>query len=192
MLSERQQQIIEESIKLISEKGMQGFTIKNLAKAIGISEPAIYRHFKSKVEILTTILNQFIEMATFLSEMMINSEMKAVEKIEFMFGKMVDIFTENPAIISVIFSEESFKYEKSLKTIIVNILNKNEQTIESILKQGQNQGEIRTDIDEKDLALMTMGALRLMVKRWDLNNRSFNLKNRGQKLIASIQLLISK
>ncbi|MCD4664213.1 MAG: TetR/AcrR family transcriptional regulator, partial [Bacteroidales bacterium] len=45
MLSDRQQQIIEESIKIIDEKGIQGLTIKNLSKAIGISEPGIYRHF---------------------------------------------------------------------------------------------------------------------------------------------------
>ena len=43
MLSERQEQIIEESIKLIDNKGIQGFTIKNLSKEIGISEPGIYK-----------------------------------------------------------------------------------------------------------------------------------------------------
>ena len=192
MLSDRQQQIIEESIKIISEKGIQGFTIKNLSKAIGISEPAIYRHFSSKVDILATILNQFVEMASFLSEMMESSEMKAFEKLEFMFSKMVDIFTENPAMISVIFSEEIFKNEEKLEKITVGIMNKNEQTIENIIKKGQENNELRNDIDEKNLALMTMGALRLMVKRWDLNKHQFNLKSRGQELISSIKILTVK
>jgi len=58
-LSARQQQIIEASIGLIDRLGIQGFTIKNLSKEIGISEPAIYRHFESKVEILSTILESF-------------------------------------------------------------------------------------------------------------------------------------
>ena len=71
MLTVRQQEIVEKSIRLISEKGIQGFTIKNLAKSVGISEPAIYRHFESKIEILITILNQFVELANFLSEMRI-------------------------------------------------------------------------------------------------------------------------
>jgi len=34
-------------------------TIKNLAKKIGITEPAIYRHFDSKIHILITILDLF-------------------------------------------------------------------------------------------------------------------------------------
>ncbi len=191
MLSDRQQQIVEESIKLISEKGIQGFTIKNLSKAIGISEPAIYRHFKSKIDILTTILQQFIEMAEYLSVMMQESEMTAVKKIAFMFDKMVKVFIDNPAMVSVVFSEEIFKNEEILITTIVGILNKNEQTIENILKKGQEQGQIRTDIDEKTMALMTMGALRLMVKRWDLNNHNFPLQERGNQLVKSIELMIT-
>ena len=70
MLTERQQQIIEESIKIIDDKGIQGLTIKNLSKAIGISEPGIYRHFESKTEILLSILNNFKEMAIMLAGIM--------------------------------------------------------------------------------------------------------------------------
>ncbi len=44
----RQKQIIQESIQLIADKGIQGLTIKNISKSIGISEPAIYRHFDNK------------------------------------------------------------------------------------------------------------------------------------------------
>ncbi|MBL6964026.1 MAG: helix-turn-helix transcriptional regulator, partial [Candidatus Marinimicrobia bacterium] len=50
--TERQDQIIQESIQLIAEKGIQGLTIKNISKAIGITEPAIYRHFDSKNDII--------------------------------------------------------------------------------------------------------------------------------------------
>ena len=52
----RQLQIIQESITLIAEKGIQGLTMKNLASAIGVSEPALYRHFKSKNDILSGII----------------------------------------------------------------------------------------------------------------------------------------
>jgi len=192
MQTERQIQIIDESINLIAKKGIQGFTIKNLSKAIGISEPAIYRHFDSKTDILTAILDNFMEMAKFLSEMMSESPMTAVEKISFMFEKMVAIFTETPALVSVIFSEEIFKNENILKNKIVEILNMNETTVENLLIKGQKNNEIRTDISEKTLALMTMGSLRLMVKRWSLGNYKFNLQKEGKVLIESIKTVLSK
>lgn len=59
MFSKRQQQIIETAIKLIAEKGIQNLTIKNISKEIGITEPALYRHFDNKLEILKGIIQYF-------------------------------------------------------------------------------------------------------------------------------------
>ncbi len=191
MLSERQEQIVSESINIIDEKGIQGLTIKNLSKAIGISEPGIYRHFESKTEILLSILNNFKEMAIMLSKMMRSYDATATEKIRFMFSKMLDLFSETPSMVSVIFSEEIFKNEEILKTKIVEILNLHGQTIENIISEGQSEKNVREDIDKKSLALITMGSLRLLVKRWDLNNHNFDLSTEGNKLIAVLSKVLS-
>ncbi len=191
MLSERQEQIINESIKLIAEKGIQGFTIKNLSKAIGISEPAIYRHFKSKTHILLTILDDFTKMADMLSKLVDNDKFSAFRKISFIFNKMVDMFAETPSLVSVIFSEEIFKNEEILKNKIIKILNKNEETFEAIIKKGQKDKQIKTDSNEKTLALMVMGSLRLIVKRWDLNGHDFDLKKEGKLLLKSIEKILT-
>ncbi|OQX78453.1 MAG: hypothetical protein B6D64_06635 [Bacteroidetes bacterium 4484_276] len=192
MLSERQQQIIDETVKIIDEKGIQGLTIKNLSKAIGISEPGIYRHFESKTEILLSILNNFKEMALMLSEMMETYEATAVEKISFMFTKMLELFSETPSMVSVIFSEEIFKNEEILKNKIVEILNLHAQTLENIISKGQSEKNVREDIDEKSLALIAMGSLRLLVKKWDMNNHNFNLNSEGLKLINVLTKVLGK
>ncbi len=192
MLSERQQQIIEESVKIIDKKGIQGLTIKNLSKAIGISEPGIYRHFESKTEILLSILNNFKEMALMLSEMMETYEATAVEKISFMFTKMLELFSETPSMVSVIFSEEIFKNEEILKNKIVEILNLHAQTLENIILKGQSEKNVREDIDKKSLALIAMGSLRLLVKKWDMNNHNFNLNTEGNKLIIVLGKILGK
>lgn len=192
MLSERQQQIIEESIKIIDGKGIQGLTIKNLSKAIGISEPGIYRHFESKTEILLSILDSFKEMAVMLSGMMETFDGTAIEKISFMFSKMLELFSETPSMVSVIFSEEIFKNEEILKIRIVEILNLHAQTIENIILKGQLEKNTRTDIDEKSLALMAMGSLRLLVKKWDMNDHNFNLREEGNKLMAVLKKVLEK
>jgi len=190
MLSERQQQIIEESIKIIDDKGIQGLTIKNLSKAIGISEPGIYRHFESKTAIILSILDGFKEMATMLSGIMETFEGTAIEKISFIFSKMLELFSTNPSMVSVIFSEEIFKNEEILKIRIVEILNLHATTIEKIISEGQKEKDVRSDIDVETLALMIMGSLRLLVKRWDLNSHNFNLNKEGVKLLDGLSKII--
>ncbi len=189
MQTERQTQIIEKSIELIATLGIQGFTIKNLAKAIGISEPAIYRHFDHKTDILITILDNFKEMGEFMTLMSNNSDDTAIEKIEFLFTKMMEIFIEQPAIISVIFSEEIFKNDEILKEKIVEIHNMHQLNIEKIVESGQLNNDIRSDIDKKSLALIFMGSLRLLVKRWDLNNQNFDLNKEGANLLNTFKQL---
>ena len=51
-LSERQKEIINASLEIIAENGIQSLTIKNLSKKIGLVESAIYRHYESKTQIL--------------------------------------------------------------------------------------------------------------------------------------------
>lgn len=192
MLTERQQQIIDESIRIIANKGIQGLTIKNLAKEIGVSEPAIYRHFESKTDILLTILNNFKAMSSFMDDMLKDSHMTAIEKIEFMFSKIIEIFSEEPSHISVVFSEEIFKNDKTLKDKIIEIMDDKEKTLEDIIKKGQSEGEIRDDIDNKTLALIVIGSLRFRVKQWDLKNQSVNLKKEGRNLIEGLRIILAK
>ncbi len=189
MFSERQQQIVEQAIKIIDDKGIQGLTIKNLSKSIGISEPAIYRHFDSKTDIVLAILDTLSDAAELFSHLMTNYEGSAIEKINLIFQKMVAMFTENPSLVSVIFAEEIFKNETILKAKIVKVLNMNEETLEFILKKGQEEGNVRTDINNKMLALIIMGSLRLLVKRWYMGNYVFALNTEVNHLLETIRVL---
>ncbi len=191
MFTARQTEIIDRSIEIIATKGIQGLTIKNLSMEIGISEPAIYRHFKSKTEIILAILENFKIMAEFLAATMENLDGTAYEKINFMFSKMMEVFTAQPSIVSVIFSEEIFKNEVSLLEKIRTIMNLNQKTIENIIAKGQKDGNVRNDINKESLAIIIMGALRLLVKRWNLNEHNFDLNKEGKTLLNSIQLIIT-
>lgn len=190
MQTERQTQILSVAMEIIAKKGIQGFTIKNLSKEIGISEPAIYRHFENKVAILITILDNFKEMMEMMSTSIMKSDNIAIEKIEHLLLTMLDKFIEQPTIVSVIFSEEIFKNEIVLKNKIVEIQNLNQSMIENIIEKGQADNNVRKDIDKNTLALIFMGAFRLLVKRWDLNDYNLDLKFEGEKLLNSFKLFI--
>jgi len=192
MLTNRQVEIINKSIDIIAVKGIQGLTIKNLSNEIGISEPAIYRHFKSKTDILLAILDNFHEMSSFFNDSFKNMNDTTIGKIQFMFNKIIEIFSMEPAHISVVFSEELFKNEKILKDKIVEVMNSKEKIIEDLILEGQNSGEIRLDIDNKTLALITIGALRFRIKQWDLKNQYLNLQKETQELIEALKNILKK
>lgn len=190
MLSERQEEIIQATIKLISENGIQGFTTKSLAAEIGISEPAIYRHFSGKTEILLKMLEQF---QMFMGENVIrltNSEQGSYKKITSILNQLLTLFTENSSYVSVIFSDEIYSNEKILSDKIWEIMEMISSKFEEFIKQGQINEEIRRDIDSKHIVLMIKGSIRLLVKKWKKNDCSFDLKKEGAVLLQTIEKLI--
>jgi TetR/AcrR family fatty acid metabolism transcriptional regulator len=191
-LSDRQKEIIKFSLELISESGIQGFTIKNLARKVGFSESAIYRHYENKTEILVGILNYFKENSEriFIAEQ--NSERGSVSKIEYLFTNQFRIFSVTPSLVAVIFSEELFRNETVLLEKVSEIMNNNFNTLTKIFKVGQEKEEIRTDIEASHIAVMVMGSLRMFVKQWHMVNCSFDLVEKGNELSKSIKIMIKK
>ncbi|MFC1971947.1 TetR/AcrR family transcriptional regulator [Chloroflexota bacterium] len=53
----RKQQIVDAVRKLIIERGASRTTVRMTAQEVGIAEPTIYSHFKSKLDILYSLVD---------------------------------------------------------------------------------------------------------------------------------------
>ena len=48
--------ILDAALEVFSERGFEGATVRQIAAKVGVSDPALYAHFKSKQEIFETLL----------------------------------------------------------------------------------------------------------------------------------------
>jgi AcrR family transcriptional regulator len=186
MLSERQLQIIEESIKLIDNKGIQGFTIKNLSKEIGISEPGIYRHFESKLAILNQILDSFKQNLIENQKDFGRNDVDPLSKLKLFFNKLFEKFIQNPALISVIFSEEIFQNENLLSDKVNEIHTMNELLVSSVFIDLQKSNQLSKDLNIETFNLIFFGSVRLLVRKWKYSGHSFNLQDKGNELFSTL------
>ena len=53
----RRQQIVDVAMRLFSERGFRGTTTKEIAQAAGVSEAIIFRHFATKEDLYTAIID---------------------------------------------------------------------------------------------------------------------------------------
>jgi len=190
-LTKRQNQIIQESIALIAAKGIQGLTIKNISRAIGVSEPAIYRHFESKKEIIKGII-------TLLQEPVSNGKtttadaLDGMTKIRTLVERHTARFIENPPITAIVFSEDIFNNESSISQTVKSLMQHNQEKIIQIILDGQTDGSIRSDLEAGTISLIIIGSFRFLVNKWHLNNYDFNLKNKVNSLLNSIEIMIKQ
>jgi AcrR family transcriptional regulator len=190
MTTERQSEILEAAIDLIHKKGIQGLTIKNLANSIGVTEPAIYRHFENKISILNAILDILKQDIGSILSKKLQPEAKPLEKIDQMFSNHFEFFKMNPAVASVVFAEELFRNEPSLTKKIAEVIEQNNRAIVATITEGQQRKEIRSDISAENLSTMIMGTLRLFVKRWQLTGYGFDLTEEGKDVARMVKLLL--
>lgn len=50
------ERIIEKSLELFAQRGFSGVSVRDIAKAVGVRESALYKHFKNKQDILDQII----------------------------------------------------------------------------------------------------------------------------------------
>ncbi len=190
-LSPRCGQIVAAAIELLSAGGIAALTIKNLAKAVGVSEPALYRHFENKQGILVAILDRFETQIGDLFEEALKQEFGVLDRIQAVYTRVFRSFTAQPALASVVFAEEIFRHDKRLAERVARIMDMVEGRILGLIRSRQGRIECRHDVPPKDLARIVMGSLRFLVTRWRLSDYAFDLEKEGMAFWRSLRLMIA-
>ncbi len=189
-LTKRQIEIIQAATKLIGDKGIQNLTTKNLAAEIGFSEPALYRHFKGKTDILVSVLGFYKKSLSQGMAGILTSDSTGVEKLVEILKFQFKHFSNNPAIVMVIFAETSFQYEKRLSNVVLDVLNRKKAMLEEIIVLGQNDGSIRKDVSPEHISSVFMGGMRFTILRWRLNEYNFDLNKEAELLSNAYKTLL--
>ncbi|MEI7475533.1 MAG: TetR/AcrR family transcriptional regulator [bacterium] len=192
VFSNRQVQIINVCIKLIADGGIQNLTTKHIAEQVGVSEPALYRHFKNKLDILKAILDEFKYTSQKEIMQINNSTENSLEKLKKIFFKRIETFCIKPELSTVIFSEEIFQNEEILSEKVMEIMQLHQQMILKILIEAQEKNEVKNNIPAEHLSILIMGSLRLLVTRWRMTKFTFDLDAKSKELWNSIELLIKE
>lgn len=191
VLSPRREQILAAAVRLLSEGGMAALTTKNLAQAVGVTEPALYRHFNSKLDILIAILDQFEGHMQALFEKALDRETGVLDQIQAVYTHVFRSFATRPALASVIFAEEMFRHDKRLAARVAAIMNTVEGRILALIRSAKGRTECRNDVPAKDLARVVMGSLRFLVTRWRLSDYGFDLEKEGAALWQSLRRMVA-
>ena len=189
-LSKRQSEIIHAAIKLIGEGGIQALTIKNLSAEIGVVESALYRHFKSKTDVISALLDYLESIMASHFEGIKDMETSPFEKIEKLIQSQLQLFNETPSYAIVILSDGLYKNNKVLYDKLFNIMKSSRSTFVGIIEEGQKAGLIRDDVPSDHIAFIIMGSIRLNVNQWGLSGFGFDLQKRGKALCQSLKTMI--
>jgi AcrR family transcriptional regulator len=177
----RRKQIINALRKLIIKYGSEHVTVRRIAREIGVSQGAIYRHFKSKREILGFLVD-YIE-DNLIGDIEKSSHDENVLKLlESILRNHLSSIEQRRGVSFLVIAEIISLGDKRLNKKILDVLNKYTGHIRDILSRGVKDGEIKEEIDPDTAATAFFGMIQGLATLWALSDYNFILEQKNISL----------
>ena len=171
--SEKRRRIITSAIKIIGEKGFQNATIAEIARDAGIGDATIYEYFKNKEDMLLKIPVEITkELIPQINEHMMGIK-GAFNKLRKYIWWYIHFLEKNPGYGSIVLLE--LKTSKAyISTEAYQSARNFYQIILDIIKEGQEEGLIKKEINIYLARSICVGAIEHIIIRWLLKDRTYS------------------
>lgn len=177
----RQDQIAVTALDLIAKEGIQALSIAAIASRVGIVPSAIYRHFKSKDDILGAVLNHLHDRLLRNVEIVRRETGDSLERLWSLLMLHAQLLAENKAIPHVVFSSGIHTGHPDHKAKVRDIVSHYLGKVQMIVWEGQRNGAIRGDIEAETVSLMFLGLILPAVVARSVSGDRFDVLKHAEK-----------
>ena len=188
----RKQQIIQAARRLIIKKGSEHLTVRSIAREVNITEAAIYRHYKSKREILSFLMNHISE--TMLADIHRNPSggSASLATINEVLMTQLSEIEQKRGMSFQIIAEILSLGDKKLNSEVYESISRYIDRLKDLLSEASQSGELRENLDLEASALLCFGAIQGLVNIWALSNYSFDLTEQFTSLWGVLRHAMGK
>ena len=187
----RKQQIARAAMEIISEEGLHNLVMVKIAKRVGVTDAAIYKHFRSKNDMLLYMIEELEKSMIERFIAYIGHVTDPIDQLYNLLSFQFEFIEENKGIPRIIFSESLQQQNKEIKVKITNLLTNFLQIIKDILKAAKKNGQVHEEIDVDAAASIFVGMIQSSVVFWALSDFSYSLRVRQAALWREYRRIIS-
>lgn len=143
----RKDQILQSLATILEQSPGQRVTTAGLAKHVGVSEAALYRHFPSKAKMFEALI-EFIENTIFsrITQIM-SEEMQADKRCEMILGLILTFSERNPGITRILTGDPLAGETERLRQRVTQLFDRIEVQLRQIIREMPLRGEQKTSTD---------------------------------------------
>ena len=173
----RREQIIKVAVRIIQKKGLKSLTIQKIASAIGIVPSNVYRHFSSKGQIVDAVLDFISFRLSKNVETIHKNYSSPINALRVLLMNQVEMMLQVSSIFPrILLSDEVFVEQPKRKQKVYAIFNSYLEAIDRIIKRGQEEKTIRSDISPRSLSVMFLGLFQPSSFFYLLTDGNFDIK----------------
>ncbi len=168
-LSDKEKRILEAAISIFNKKGFSATTTNEIAKQAGVAEGTIFRYFKTKKDILSSLIVHMINLMSHkvvlasIEKILANSSNMTIEDVlRNVISDRLSLVTKFFPLFKVVMSEALF-HEDIREALYNNILVKANEIFKPFYERMVESGQIRNDIDYSIIVRSVIGNIVMFI-----------------------------
>jgi AcrR family transcriptional regulator len=160
---ERREEIIRVTLELAARQGVDDVTTQDMAKEMGVTQGAVFRHFPSKDAIWLAVMQWVRKQLMAVLGRAAAEGHDPLDSLQRMFFAHIDFIAGHPAIPRVLMSEHLHGRSTALRQLVTEIMLAYETKVADLLQAAQEQGLARADLDPHAAATLYIGMIQGLV-----------------------------
>ena len=187
-LIKRRESIIVSTIQTLNAVGLQNLSTKMIANQEGVSEGTLFRHFKTKTDIMLAVVDHFSQYDDAIIETCRCKSLSPLEAIRYFYNAYAEYYQNYPEITVVVQAYDSLMCDAELSERVSNIIYKRSNFIVETIKDAIDQKIIRINLDPTVLENILTGGSKEICLKWRMARYSFSIK---EKTAEMVEMLLS-
>jgi TetR/AcrR family transcriptional regulator, cholesterol catabolism regulator len=144
---DRREAIIDAAVQLFHKQGYSNTSMQNIADAVGILKGSLYYYISSKEDLLYEIHERFMTVLIANTERReANADLPPRQRLEGVITDLIYLIRDYRAYVEVFFRER-YTMQGSRWDAIHQNRERYEAVVRTIVRQGQQDGSFRADLD---------------------------------------------
>ena len=160
---ERRAMTVETVLTLAAEQNPGDITTSVIAKRMGVTQGALFRHFSSKERLWQAVMEWVAERLLKRIEQAAAGAGSPLDALEAMFMAHVAFVTEHPGVPRLLFGELQKAESTAAKRMAQTLIRRYGERLQALLERGRADGSLAPELDTRAAATAFIGALQGLV-----------------------------
>jgi len=160
---ERREATVETVVELAAGQNPSEITTAAIAKRMGLTQGALFRHFPSKDAILQAVMDWVAERLMARLDKAVASHASPLAALEAMFMAHVEFIVEHPGVPRILFGELQRAEETPAKRVAKSLLRSYGERLRALMEQGKQHGELSADLEVDTAVVLFIGTIQGLV-----------------------------
>lgn len=179
---ERKAEIVQTALDLMAEKGAGQVTAQAIADRIGIAQPTIFRHFKSRDAIFHSALRFVSGQVLGLLESGRSANSSPEQRLQKLLARQLGIVSRNRGLPRLLFSDRLHLEDPKLKQRVREVMGRYVEHVRGLIAEGQAAGCFHPEPDAQTSAEFVAATVQGLLLRWSVFDFDFTLQDESDKL----------